>query len=79
MIVHVGSTLAIAESSTRRWRLYRMTPLSTPLSIVASDEGLPPIRTSYPLAPEPAEVQAMAQHLDVDLRMLTAALHAHGR
>jgi hypothetical protein len=66
--------LAVIESTTRRWRIYRMSPMSTPLSLLGSDEGLPPTRNQQPLRPIPGPVRNHPGLTDHDLAQLVAAI-----
>jgi hypothetical protein len=74
VILRDGPTVAIAESAGHRWRIYRMSPLGTPLSLLCGDDGLPPTRANYPLRPLPGQVQQLAISLGVNpVQLLLAA------
>ncbi|WP_139808257.1 hypothetical protein [Mycobacterium avium] len=70
------ATLAIAESTTRIWRVFtKRSMLSTPASMLA--EGLPTGMTfpRTPAAPPPEVVAALASAIGVEVADLTASLH----
>ncbi|MEV4317342.1 hypothetical protein [Actinocrispum sp. NPDC049592] len=69
-----GDTLAMAESTVPRWRIYRIVPPTTPQSKFGGGEGLPSTRDIHPLAPAPEQVRALAEAAGVQLPMLLAAL-----
>ncbi|EHR58960.1 phospholipase D-like domain-containing protein [Saccharomonospora cyanea] len=76
LILRENATVVIAESTAPRWRTYRLTPLGTPLSLLAGDEGLPSTRCTHPLQPVPDHVRNLAHNAQVNLPHLMAALHA---
>ncbi|MFB9301959.1 hypothetical protein [Kibdelosporangium philippinense] len=68
------STLAMADSTVPRWRIYRIVPPTTPQSKFGGGEGLPSTRDIFPLAPAPEQVRTLADQAGVALPMLLAAL-----
>jgi hypothetical protein len=76
VIIRVGNTVAVAESTIPRWRIYQLTPLSSPQSLLASEDGLPATRNNHPLAPVPRQVDDLTNQLGVTSAHLVAALHA---
>jgi hypothetical protein len=74
LVLRDGATVVIAESTAPRWRIYRLTPLSTPLSLLGGDDGLPSSGTQHPLSPVPQPVRDLAENAGVDLLMLMAAI-----
>jgi hypothetical protein len=75
LILRDGNTLAIAESTAPLWRIYQLTPVSTPLSIVGGDEGLPRTGRTHPLEPVPRQIRDLAETVGAHLTHLLAALH----
>lgn len=76
VIIRVGNTVAVAESAAPRWRIYQLTPLSSALSLLASEDGLPTTRNNYPLVPVPRQIDDLTNQLGVTSAHLVAALHA---
>ena len=76
LVLRDGTALAVAESTASRWRLYRLTPMSTPLSLLSGDDGLPAARVQHPLEPVPQEVRDLAEKAGVNIVLLVAALRA---
>lgn len=76
LVIRDGIMLAIAESAVPRWRVYRLTTLSTPLSLLGNDEGLPSTTAQHPLEPVPQQVHDLAENARVDLVLLIAALRS---
>jgi len=74
VILREDTTLVIAESTAPRWRIYRLTPISTPLSMFGNDTGLPAGGTTHPLEPVPDQIRALATAARVNLVHLIAAL-----
>ncbi|MFD9740369.1 hypothetical protein [Umezawaea sp. NPDC059074] len=74
LVLRDGPTVVIAESTAPRWRIYRLTPLSTPLSLLGGDDGLPSSGTQHPLSPVPQPIRDLAEAAGVDLLMLMAAI-----
>ena len=77
-VVWVRGELAVVESVTRRWRVYGMSPMSTPLSLLGSDEGLPPAREQHPLRSVPESVRHHPGLTDHDIAQLVAAIELAG-
>ncbi|MEW2507924.1 hypothetical protein AB0878_46425 [Amycolatopsis sp. NPDC047767] len=75
IVLRDGRTLAIAESTAPRWRVYTLSPMSTPVSLLTGDEGLPSGAKIYPLSPIPAAVSALAEKSRINEQLLQAALH----
>jgi len=75
VIIRVGNTVAVAESTAPRWRIYQLTPLSSPQSLLASEDGLPTTRNNHPLEPVPRQVEDLTDRLGVTPAHLVAALH----
>lgn len=73
IIIREGTALELAESGRRQWRSYRLTPVSTPLSILGDSE-LPSARRVQALEPVPDDVVGMADDLGVDLDWLLDAV-----
>jgi hypothetical protein len=73
-VLRDGRTLAIAESTAPRWRVYALSPMSTPVSLLAGDEGLPPGAKTYPLHPLPATIRALTETAGINHQLLQAAL-----
>jgi hypothetical protein len=73
-LVWAGGELAVVESTTRRWRIYRMSPMATPLSLLGGDEGLPQTRDQRPLRPAPATVLSHPDLTDQDIVQLIATV-----
>jgi hypothetical protein len=69
-----GESLAMAESTVPRWRIYRIVPPTTPQSKFGGGEGLPSTRDIHPLVPAPEQVRALADAAGVAVPMLLAAL-----
>ncbi len=76
LILRSNRTLAITESTVPRWRIYQLTPLSTPLSTLGGDEGLPSTGANHPLEPVPSRIHDLVEAVGVDISLLLAALHA---
>jgi hypothetical protein len=76
LVLRDGTALAVAESTAPRWRIYRLMPLSTPLSLLGSDDGLPSAKVQHPLEPVPQEVLDLAEKAGVNVALLVAALRA---
>lgn len=74
VILRDGPTMAVAEAAVPRWRIYRLNPLSTPLSLLSNDEGLPHTVTSHPLQPVPHQVRQLATAIGVNPAHLVTAL-----
>lgn len=74
VIVRDGPTVAVAESAVPRWRIYQLSPLGTPQSLLGGDEGVPPAVTSHPLQPLPHQVQQLAAVVGANPTYLLAAL-----
>jgi hypothetical protein len=74
VILRDGPTLAVAESTVPRWRIYRLSPLGTPFTLLGSDEGVPPAASVHPLQPIPRQVRQLSDTVDVDPAYLVAAL-----
>jgi hypothetical protein len=74
LIVRDGATVAIAESAAPRWRVYRLSPLSTPLSLLGGDEGMPSTTSQYPFEPVPTQVSDLVEQAGVDLVRLVVAV-----
>jgi hypothetical protein len=68
------ATLAMAESTVPRWRIYRIVPPTTPQSKFGGGEGVPSTRDIHPLAPAPEQVRELAAAAGVQLPMLLVAL-----
>ena len=68
------ATLAMADSTVPRWRIYRIVPPTTPQSKFGGGEGLPSTRDIHPLVPAPEQVRALAEQAGVQLPLLLAAL-----
>ncbi|MFI5563364.1 hypothetical protein ACIA2T_29125 [Amycolatopsis japonica] len=77
VILSEGKVLAIAESAAPRWRVYELPPMSTPLSILAGDDGFPQGGKTYPLEPVPTRIQALAKSVGVNHQLLVTALQAY--
>jgi len=73
-LVWTGGELAVVESATRRWRIYRMSPMGTPLSLLGSDEGLPQTKDQRPLRPAPPSVLNHPGLTERDVVQLIAAV-----
>lgn len=73
LILRQDATLALAETPSPRWRIYRLSPVSTPLSTLGGD-GLPNPRATRPLEPIPAEIHTVATAAEANLQHLLAAL-----
>ncbi|WP_146108348.1 hypothetical protein V5P93_002108 [Actinokineospora auranticolor] len=73
-ILRDGDLVAIAESTVRRWRVYRLGPASSPTTLFGGDEALPATREQYPLLPIPEKVAALAAAAGVNPTMVAAAL-----
>jgi hypothetical protein len=67
-------TLAMAESTVPRWRIYRIVPPTTPQSKFGGGDGLPTTRDIHPLVPAPEQVRTLAEQAGVQVPMLLAAL-----
>ena len=69
-----GYTLAIAESTTRIWRVFTKRALSTPSTMLS--DGLPLGQTSprKPGAQPPVEVAALAESAGVSIASLVSEL-----
>jgi hypothetical protein len=76
VIIRVSGTVAVAESTAPRWRIYQLTPLSSPQALLASEDGLPTTRNNHPLVPIPPQVHDLTIQLGVMPDHLVAALHA---
>ena len=76
VIIRVGNTVAVAESTAPHWRIYQLTPLSSPQSLPASEDGLPSTRNNHPLVPVPGQVDEFTNQLGVTSAHLVAALRA---
>ena len=74
VIMRVGNTIALAESTAPRWRIYQLTPLSSPQTLLANEDGVPTTRHNHPLDPIPVQIAALASQLGVIPVYLTAAL-----
>ncbi|MFI9812556.1 phospholipase D-like domain-containing protein [Saccharothrix variisporea] len=74
VLLHDGTTLVLAESTAPRWRVYRLSPLSTPSLLLGGADGLPTASSQHPLDPSPPEVVHLADRLRVDLAHLVAAV-----
>jgi hypothetical protein len=74
IVLRAHNTLVVAESATPRWRIYQLTPLSTPQSILARDDGLPTTRNNRPLEPIPPIVRDIAVQAGANPEHLVAAL-----
>jgi hypothetical protein len=79
VIIRVGKAVAIAESAARRWRIYQLSPMGTPFSLLGGDEGLPGTRQQYPLEPVSQSVQELAVALHINSSYLVVALRAASR
>jgi hypothetical protein len=78
VILRDGPVLALGESSPPLWRIYRLSPLSTPTSLLSDEDGLPRAGTTRPLQPAPPSVISLAESVGVDIKQLGAALAASG-
>ncbi|MBE8519387.1 hypothetical protein ILP97_18045 [Amycolatopsis sp. H6(2020)] len=74
IVLRDGRTLAIAESTAPRWRVYTLSPMSTPVSLLTGDEGLPAGGKTYPLRPFPASVRTLTETIQINEQLLQAAL-----
>jgi hypothetical protein len=79
LVLLKDSTLAIAESAVPRWRIYQITRLSSPLSLLGDGEGLPTTRQAYPLLPVPDQITQLAEATGVNIQPLVAAFVAVDR
>lgn len=73
IIFREGNSLILGESARPQWRFYRLTPVSTPLSMLGDSE-LPSTRQVRALEPVPDEVAGIADNLGVDLDWLLNAI-----
>ncbi|MGW4057795.1 hypothetical protein ACWEGE_05925 [Amycolatopsis sp. NPDC004747] len=74
IVLRDGRTLAIAESTAPRWRVYTLSPMSTPFSLLTGVEGLPSGGKTCPLSPIPAAVRALTETARINEQLLQAAL-----
>ncbi|WP_309116498.1 hypothetical protein, partial [Saccharothrix sp.] len=74
LVLRDGATIFFAESTAPRWRVYRLSPLGTPLLLLGNPEGLPPAVSQHPLDAAPPQVRKLADRLQVDLAQLVAAV-----
>lgn len=74
LVLRDGATLYFAESTAPRWRVYRLSTLGTPLSLLGNPEGLPPAVSQHPLDAVPPQASQLADRLEVDLTQLVAAV-----
>jgi hypothetical protein len=59
-----------------RWRIYRLSPMSTPLSVLGGDDGLPGGATNHRHEPVPDPVRAIADAAGVNVAHLVSAMRA---
>lgn len=74
LVLRDGRTIAIAESIAPRWRVYQLGPVSTPMSVLGGDEGLPRGAATYSLVPPPPCVRQMAEAAGVDADQLASVV-----
>lgn len=74
LVLRDGASLYFAESTAPRWRVYRLSPLGTPLSLLGNPEGLPAAVSQHPLDAAPPQVSQLADRLEVDLTQLVVAV-----
>lgn len=74
LVLRQRATLAIAESTVPRWRLYHLSPVSTPLSILGDGDAFPSTRNTTPLEPVPQQIRAIVDTAGANLQHLLATL-----
>lgn len=74
VILRDGRSLAVAETGSPVWRTYRLSPVTTPVSLLGEDRGLPRTSSSSPLQQPSPQIRAMAETAGVNLQHLLVAL-----
>ncbi|MFI6168539.1 hypothetical protein ACIBCN_17305 [Nocardia sp. NPDC051052] len=78
VVIQSGRTLAFGESRAKRWRVFEMSAIGTPLSVLANADGFPPTKAQFPLDPPAAPIAALADAAGVNLAQLLAVLRSAG-
>ncbi|GAB3204483.1 hypothetical protein [Nocardia tengchongensis] len=73
-VIRCGSTLAFGDARTRRWRIYPISAVGSPITVLGSPDGLPSTRANFRLTPPPASVTALAEEAETNLARLLAVL-----
>ncbi|ATE56624.1 hypothetical protein [Actinosynnema pretiosum] len=77
LLLREGRVLVLLESTIPQWRVYRLSPLSTPESLLSGAEQPPPPAERHGWGTPPSLVGELAERLGVNPALLVAAIAAY--
>lgn len=70
VLLRAGKTLAFADSLSKRWRIFQLSVVGSPWSLLTSADGLPSPRANFPLQPTPEPIETLARAANVNINQL---------